>query len=258
MFSVHGKNGIHLIFLRNLLLKCFPQWSLTPKIKPKRSRGAVFRTPRVWKVHWPMLAVKPWAKTTGGSTCLNSGRAYFSEEFLTLSTAAEQLEFIRRKLKVERGIVNEISSLTVGQRNNPSWHLVRKWRLTASNFGSVIDAKRVTPSLIKRLLGEYDISWLKAVAWGVTNEVVETGVWLDESGVLGASPDRLVGEDHVLEAKCSYTLRNASIEGALKSETFCLEKNKDGSYSLKRNHVYWHQVQGQMYLELLLFCCLDK
>ena len=110
------------------------------------------------------------------------------------------------------------------------------------------------------------------MAWGVTNEaeaikaftakihleVVETGVWLDESGVLGASPDRLVGEDHVLEAKCSYTLRNASLEGALKSETFCLEKNKDGSYSLKRNHVYWHQVQGQMYLELLLFCCLDK
>ena len=43
----------------------------------------------------------------------------FSKEFLTLSTAAEQLEFIRRKLKVEREIVNQISSLTVGQRNNP-------------------------------------------------------------------------------------------------------------------------------------------
>ena len=42
----------------------------------------------------------------------------FSEEFLSLSTAAEQLEFIRRKLKVEREIVNQISSLTVGQRNN--------------------------------------------------------------------------------------------------------------------------------------------
>ena len=68
-----------------------------------------------------MSAVKPWAKTTGGSTCLNSGRAnFFSEEFLTLSTAAEQLEFIRRKLKVEREIVNQISSLIVGQRNNPS------------------------------------------------------------------------------------------------------------------------------------------
>ena len=44
----------------------------------------------------------------------------FSEEFLTLSTAAEQLEFIRRKLKVEGETVNQISSLTIGQRNNPS------------------------------------------------------------------------------------------------------------------------------------------
>ena len=78
------------------------------------------------------------------------------------------------------------------------------------------------------------------MAWGVTNEaeaiktftakthleVVETGVWLDESGVLGASPDELVGEDHVLEAKCSYTFRDASIEEALKSDTFCLEKKR--------------------------------
>lgn len=140
--------------------------------------------------------------------------------------------------------------------------------MTASNFGSVINAKRVTPSLIKRLLGEYDISRVKAVAWGVTNEaeaiktftakthleVAETGVWLDESGVLGASPDGLVGEDHVLEAKCSYTFRNASIEEALKSETFCLEQKEDGSYSLKRNHVYWHQVQGQMYLAKRNYC----
>ena len=89
----------------------------------------------------------------------------FTEEFLTLSTATEQLESIRRKLKVKREIVNQISSLTVGQRTNPSWHLVGKGRLTASNFGSVINAKRVTPSLVKRLLEEYDISHVKTVTW---------------------------------------------------------------------------------------------
>ena len=80
----------------------------------------------------------------------------FSEKFLILATAAEQLEFIRRKLKVEKEIVNQISSLTVGQRNNPSWHLVRKGCLTANNSGTVINAKRVTLSLMKHLLGEYD------------------------------------------------------------------------------------------------------
>ena len=39
-------------------------------------------------------------------------------------------------------------------------------RLTAIYFGSFINANRVTPSLIKRLSGEYDISHVKAVAWG--------------------------------------------------------------------------------------------
>ena len=38
-------------------------------------------------------------------------------------------------------------------------------QLTAINFGSFINANRVTPSLIKRLLVEYDISLVKAVAW---------------------------------------------------------------------------------------------
>ena len=39
-------------------------------------------------------------------------------------------------------------------------------RLTAIDFGSSFNANRVTPSRIKRLLGEYDISHVKAVAWG--------------------------------------------------------------------------------------------
>ena len=48
--------------------------------------------------------------------------------------------------------------------------MVRKGRLTASNFGCVLNAKRVTPSLLKRLLGDYNLSRVKAVQWGVTNE----------------------------------------------------------------------------------------
>ena len=92
------------------------------------------------------------------------------------------------------------------------------------------------PSLIKRLLGEYDLSRVKAVQWGISNEairgldVVQTGVWLHESGVLGASPDGLVGEDSVIE-----------------DSNFCLQK-KDGEIVLKRDYVYWHQVQGHMSL----------
>lgn len=191
----------------------------------------------------------------------------FSEEFLAQPTDGEQVDFIKSKVAVDTETARNISLLTAGQRNNPTWHIVRKGRLTASNFGSVLTAKRTTPSLIKRLLGEYDISRVKAVAWGVTNEseavkafegeknlqVVETGVWLHESGVLGASPDGLVGQDHVLEVKCPYTQRSQTLEESLKHKTFCLVQN-EGKYELKRDHVYWHQVQGQLYLTKRNFC----
>ena len=83
------------------------------------------------------------------------------------------------------------------------------------------------------------------MAWGVTNEaeaikaftakihleVVETGVWLDESGVLGASPVGLVGEDHVLEV--------------IPKKESCLLAPSARANVLSQK-------------KLLLFCCLDK
>ena len=173
----------------------------------------------------------------------------------------QQRQYFLNKVSVEWKTIEDVSRLTAGQRDNPSWQMIRRGRLTASNFGSVLNAKRVTPSLIKRLLGEYDLSRVKAVQYGVCNEseainafrlktgldVVETGVWLHHSGVLGASPDGLVGEDSVLEAKCPYTHRDLTIEEAIKTSNFYLEK-KDGEIVLKRDHVYWHQVQGHLFL----------
>lgn len=184
----------------------------------------------------------------------------FSEEFLQLQGSQAQRQYLMEKTKIDWTIIEQVSRLTAGQKENPYWQIIRKGRLTASNFGCILNAKRVTPSLVKRLLGEYDLSKVKAVQWGVSNEsealkaferktglqVKETGVWLDESGLLGASPDGLVGDDSVLEAKCPYTERNSTIEEALKNSSFCLEK-KDGKIVLKKDHVYWHQCQGHMF-----------
>ena len=165
----------------------------------------------------------------------------FSEEFLSIQGYQSQIEYLHEKLKVNINLIPDIGGLTKGQRDNPLWHLVRKGRLTASNFGCVLNAKRATPSLIKRLLGEYDISRVKAVLWGTTNEneavktfvmqtglpVEETGVWLDQSGVLGASPDGFVGQNHVLEVKCPFTQRNTDMNEAVKHNGFCLKMNDD-------------------------------
>ena len=98
--------------------------------------------------------------------------------------------------------------------------------------------------------------------WGVHNEneaiskfeevtgctCVHTGLWLDESGVLGASPDGLVGDDCVLEVKCPYTVRNMSITDAMLRPDFCLRYGEEKQILLKKPHIYWHQVQGQLFL----------
>lgn len=184
----------------------------------------------------------------------------FSEEFLQLQGPEAQRQHLLERATLDWKTIQQVSHFTAGQRDNPSWQMIRKSRLTASNFGSILNAKRVTPSLIKRLLGEYDLTRVKAVQWGITNEpealnsfiqktglqVVETGVWLHQCGVLGASPDGLVEDNSVVEAKCPYTQRNLTIEEAIATNNFCLEK-KDGKISLRLNHAYWHQVQGQMF-----------
>ena len=187
----------------------------------------------------------------------------FSEEFLQARGPQEQLDCLVRRCRIPSEEIVKISDITVGQRDNPAWHLARKGRLTASNFGCVLKEKRVTPSLLKRLLGEYDLSRVKAVQWGVNNEeeaikaftaktgktVKETGIWFHPSGILGASPDGIVDDETVLEAKCPYTERNLTIEEAVQSSvTFCLQKcESEQCYALKKDHVYWHQVQGEMY-----------
>ena len=88
--------------------------------------------------------------------------------------------------------------------------------------------------------------------------VTETGIWFDSSGILGASPDVLIDEETVLETKCPYTEQNLTTEEAVKSATFWLEKCESGQgYALKKDHVYWHQVQGEMYFSCRKFCFLS-
>ena len=154
-----------------------------------------------------------------------------------------------------------MSAATKGQRENAAWQILREGTLTASNFGFILKAKRVTPSLIKRVLREYDLSGVQAINWGISNEqeaikafttaakmkVEETGIWLDPCGFIGASPDGLIGTNAVLEVKCPFTFRNSTIEEALKSDGFFLTESEYGNLELKKDHVYWHQVQGQIY-----------
>ena len=164
-------------------------------------------------------------------------------------------------LKIRGEHQKAVERLTVGRRENPACQNLKKGRLTASNFEVILKAKRLTPSLMKHVTGEYDLSWVQAISWGITNEaeavtafetvtemaVKETGLWLDLSEILGASPDGLVGDNALLEAKCPFKERK--FEEASQQACFCLEKDVGGFWlRLKNNHIYWDQVQGQLHL----------
>lgn len=120
---------------------------------------------------------------------------------------------------------NTSQEVTVGQSKNASWSLLRKYRLTASNFGLVLDSCRLNTypsSLFKTLFGEYDLSTSSAIIWQVHeadalkeyegetgSTVTKSGLWLHQSGVLGGSPDGLLGKDSLVEAKCPLDLEGA-------------------------------------------------
>uniref|UniRef100_A0A673ZDV0 YqaJ viral recombinase domain-containing protein n=1 Tax=Salmo trutta TaxID=8032 RepID=A0A673ZDV0_SALTR len=139
---------------------------------------------------------------------------------------------------------------TVGQRTNCNWHTMRR-RLTASKYESVVRAKSITPSLLKRVLRSQSLDGLLSVMWGSDNkkegikafkmaigmDVQESGLWVTGSGILGAPPDGLVNTTAVMEVKCTYGARDLTIEEAVKSKDF-----------LREDHPYWHQVQGQLHI----------
>lgn len=62
-----------------------------------------------------------------------------SESFLH---AEDQDNWLRAQLKVTEDIINTTAEKTKGQRNNAVWAIVRKLRITASNFGQVLKAAR--------------------------------------------------------------------------------------------------------------------
>ena len=47
-----------------------------------------------------------------------------------------------------------------------------------------------------------------------------------------------------------------TIEDAVQSSaTFCVEKcESEQCYTMKKDHIYWHQVQGKMYFSQRKFC----
>ena len=66
--------------------------------------------------------------------------------------------------------ITAIQIATVEQKDSELWHTMRKGRLTASNFGTVLLAKRVTPSLISKVCQSKHLEGVLSIQWGIANE----------------------------------------------------------------------------------------
>uniref|UniRef100_V5GT43 YqaJ viral recombinase domain-containing protein n=1 Tax=Anoplophora glabripennis TaxID=217634 RepID=V5GT43_ANOGL len=170
--------------------------------------------------------------------------------------AEDKALFVCNRLAITEEVRNSITQSTIGQSKNPNWLVARKYRLTAIHFGEVLAAckrDRYPPSLFKNLLGDYDVTGVQAVQWGLQHEelgldaftlamglqVVPTGLWMDMCGFLGASPDGLVGDNAIIEVKCPFKYRNMSLSSALcEDHTYIIYKDENNETQINKNHIY--------------------
>ncbi len=110
-------------------------------------------------------------------------------------------------------------------------------------------------------LGEYNLDGVRSIEWGVTHEqtalnhysdamavtVQATGIWLTADGMLGASPDGLVGDNICVEVKCPYKYREKTLAEAVTNKDFFMHVN-NGQYDIKADHDYYHQIQGALHI----------
>ncbi|XP_077497747.1 uncharacterized protein LOC144108371 [Amblyomma americanum] len=172
-----------------------------------------------------------------------------SDNFLkSLSLSATNIEDLQRAMSKQSG--------------STVWKQERRKRLTPSLFGAICKMKPTTGCL--RTVGDilYKEITSEAIRYGKDHEclalkqienecnvvVKECGLFVDqESPFLGASPDGLIGEDVLVEVKCSYSARDLTpLEGVRAKKITCCEENKNGRLQLQTNSNYWYQVQGQL------------
>lgn len=185
--------------------------------------------------------------------------------------------------------IEQIERETVGQAENSVWVYQRKGRMTASNFYSVytrvntikcnastINEPNVEP-LIKKLMGyQRNNPDLPALKHGRSFEPVarerylslvrcrhndfkfrECGLFVHpDKPYLGASPDLLVEcvccGPGVVEIKCPFSITHES--PSAENLNYICTKEGATMPTLKQNHAYFAQIQGQMALTRRKYC----
>ncbi|XP_060859260.1 uncharacterized protein LOC132936537 [Metopolophium dirhodum] len=181
--------------------------------------------------------------------------------------SSEEMENKKIKFleKLSRADVKKIEFETRDQSSSEMWYNERKIRLTASRFGQICKMRPNTSckNVVHNILYASDNLQTKSIQYGREMEtlgrqkfeqlskekVYENGLIIDpEFPFLAASPDGLIGEHYLLEIKCPYSARdsNDAIE-AVNSKLLQYCKVEGQKIKLKKDHVYYYQIMGQLH-----------
>ena len=162
------------------------------------------------------------------------------------------------------------------------WYLARVRRITASKCEEILNQKQWTPAPLKNILYSKPMIHLpQSIQWGIANEdnvrhayithmqaEGHTNLQVEPCGFvshptmgwLGASPDGVVNDTSnnpslgIVEFKCLFTQRDNIPQEACTDPTFYCLLNNEGKMVLNRNHLYYHQVQLQLYVSAAHWC----
>ena len=183
--------------------------------------------------------------------------------------------FVKENLYASKQQLHDIEMNTRGQSESSLWFKERRLRLTASNFGLVMNRREsIHPKSI--LSKQFKVSSATSPApcvWGKNNEQTAVPKYLEklkwegksieactqcgflvnlEMPWLGASPDCFLFDPveskpyGVGEVKCPFSKMDMSIEEACKDSSFFLTVHEGSRPTLKKHHSYYYQLQGLM------------
>ncbi|KAG0412543.1 hypothetical protein HPB47_010302 [Ixodes persulcatus] len=196
-----------------------------------------------------------------------------TEDLLSKSAQSlcdEHFEGIR-PLSLEE--IERIRTTTIGQTENDNWFKERVGKITASKFKKAVSCRK-PEGLVRDILYPEkpkqcsDLHPSDPRRYGLETEpvaveayrhwcrlldkdtvVTSTGLHIHERfPFLGASPDGLVreaGEDGLLEVKCPKSKAGMTPREACADKKFC-SLFVNGEATLKTDHAYYYQVQGQL------------
>lgn len=146
------------------------------------------------------------------------------------------------------------------------WRYYRTKMITASHFGHICKMRKSTScaSRVKSIIYPQELN-VKSVQHGTKYEdvareniestlkinIMRCGLFIDsEIPFLGASPDGLIGDDGIVEVKCPFAARFLTPEDAIAGNISNLRSlyKSEKEEEMKRSHVYYYQVQGQLHI----------